>query len=198
MSDLWHEQDTVTLFCCSVCNKKKPAEHFHRYVNWLQARWIVCQVCAAAGKHCSICEKYQSFDKFPKGQGTNRGGVRGYCKPCDRAYRRERYKLKGKTEAELRRGLVARYKQYNLTPADYQLMYDAQGGLCASCGLPPGERSGKVLRLSVDHNHTTGEVRELLCGPCNVALGNLRDDPERIRKLLVYAEKWQQPEENLS
>lgn len=58
--------------------------------------------------------------------------------------------------------------------------YDAMiAGGCSVCGSHE--------RLHVDHNHATGAVRGILCSPCNVALGYLRDDPERIDALAAYA-----------
>lgn len=66
---------------------------------------------------------------------------------------------------------------------NYEQMLAAQGDVCAACGKG-------IRRLTKDHNHKTGQLRGLLCSSCNVALGYLRDDPERIKGLLQYAEKW--------
>lgn len=43
--------------------------------------------------------------------------------------------------------------------------------------------------VHVDHNHTTKKFRGLLCFACNVALGNLKDDPQRVLKLYQYLTK---------
>ena len=58
--------------------------------------------------------------------------------------------------------------RYKLSAADYYALLDIQGGRCAICHVP-SEQMGE--RLAVDHNHETGEVRGLLCRPCNAALG---------------------------
>jgi hypothetical protein len=60
-----------------------------------------------------------------------------------------------------------KYK-YKLSPADYYALFELQGGRCAICHVTP-EEMGR--RLAVDHNHLTGEVRGLLCSPCNSGLG---------------------------
>jgi hypothetical protein len=73
---------------------------------------------------------------------------------------------------------------YGMTMEEYQARVAAQGGLCAICGDEP-ERG----RLHVDHNHATGVVRELLCRPCNHALGNAQDDPARLRAMIAYLER---------
>lgn len=51
---------------------------------------------------------------------------------------------------------------YGITAAQYDQMLEAQGGVCAVCGKPPGK-----TRLNVDHDHKTGLVRGLLCWTCN-------------------------------
>ena len=61
---------------------------------------------------------------------------------------------------------------FDLTPEEYDRILAFQGGRCAICPREPTEK----MRLSVDHNHKTGEVRGLLCWLCNVALGKFRDD----------------------
>ncbi len=55
------------------------------------------------------------------------------------------------------------------------------GASCAICG--------SLEDLKVDHCHETGEIRGVLCHHCNVALGHMRDDPERLRKAADYLEK---------
>jgi hypothetical protein len=44
--------------------------------------------------------------------------------------------------------------------------------------------------LHVDHDHTTGEVRALLCSGCNSAMGMLKDDLYRMQALLAYRLRW--------
>lgn len=75
-----------------------------------------------------------------------------------------------------------------LSLADYQVLSDAQSGLCAACGQPETKvhRNGTVLRLAVDHDHETGRVRGLLCSRCNYSLGYARDDPDTLRALIAY------------
>jgi hypothetical protein len=73
---------------------------------------------------------------------------------------------------------------YGITLAEYEAMLTAQGGVCAACGNPPGKKS-----LAVDHDHETAKIRALLCTPCNTTIGQMRESPERLRKLIAYLEK---------
>lgn len=58
--------------------------------------------------------------------------------------------------------------------------------VCDSCHRP---EKRKNRALSLDHCHATGAFRGWLCGHCNLALGLLDDQPQKIRALLHYLEK---------
>lgn len=60
-------------------------------------------------------------------------------------------------------------------------------GACDSCG--DLWEPTMLRRHHVDHNHTTGEVRGILCNNCNIALGHLKESEERILALLEYNRK---------
>ena len=60
-------------------------------------------------------------------------------------------------------------------------MLKAQNGVCAICQQNPKDR-----RLAVDHDHRTMRVRGLLCNTCNRAIGQMGDDPVRLRRAAEY------------
>ena len=97
-----------------------------------------------------------------------------------RSERRERRKEHPEKSREF-----ALKRNYKMTLGQFDELFIAQGGVCAICGLGP---SGKRRHLTVDHDHTTGKVRALLCGPCNVALGNAKDNPKILRAAAEYVE----------
>ena len=75
-----------------------------------------------------------------------------------------------------------RRRRYGLSGADYAALLARQGGGCAACRRKPrGKR-----RLEVDHCHSTGRVRGLLCNKCNTMLGMSGDDPDRLRAGIAY------------
>jgi hypothetical protein len=79
-----------------------------------------------------------------------------YCDPsCATAGRKQKYKLLSR---------VRTLAVYDLTVDDYDAMVKNQRNLCKICGEKP-------KRLVVDHCHTTGAVRGLLCVRCNSCLG---------------------------
>tara|TARA_B100001741_G_scaffold171727_1_gene141746 strand:- start:43 stop:534 length:492 start_codon:yes stop_codon:yes gene_type:complete len=73
-------------------------------------------------------------------------------------------------------------KRYGLSVADYMDMTATQQGLCAICG----NECVRNKKLCVDHNHETGEVRELLCSKCNIGIGQFNDDPDLLKKAVRY------------
>lgn len=126
------------------------------------------------------------------------------CKEAMSLYQRENYrKKKGGTvraKAPAQHGTMSYYtgrscrcdlckqactdyyqiKNYGVTSRE---LLEAQGGKCASCSnITSGSRKG----WHVDHDHTTGKVRGVLCYGCNVALGMLGEDLERIEALAFY------------
>jgi hypothetical protein len=70
--------------------------------------------------------------------------------------------------------------RYALSPEQYDALLKAQGGGCAICGCLP-EGNTRYAKLSVDHDHDTGQIRGLLCDLCNRGVGAFRDDPDRLR-----------------
>jgi len=75
--------------------------------------------------------------------------------------------------------------RYGITHYDYLGILELQGNCCAVCktDIPGGGRS---VYFDIDHNHDTGEVRGLLCRKCNVTLGVIERNRERIELLEQY------------
>lgn len=73
-----------------------------------------------------------------------------------------------------------------LTVEGYDKMLSEQNGCCAICGefRRPDQRV-----LVVDHNHDTGKIRGLLCHPCNMGIGQLKDSLDVLRKAVLYLEE---------
>lgn len=76
---------------------------------------------------------------------------------------------------------------YGITVEERNRILDLQGGHCAVC--PRKDSDVKGRRLHVDHCHETKRVRGLLCTRCNLAIGQMMDDPGRLRKAAEYLER---------
>ena len=97
----------------------------------------------------------------------------------DRAY----HARPGYSDARAERARHRMLAKFGMTWEDELALHEYQGGKCAICGC---ERVDGKRYFDVDHSHVNGEVRGLLCGRCNKALGLLDDSVERVAKVLEY------------
>lgn len=80
--------------------------------------------------------------------------------------------------------------EFGIDLEEYQRLFLTQNGVCDICAKPETEmRSNKVKWMAVDHNHTTGAVRGLLCTACNKMIGLAGDSKDTLAKAIKYLEK---------
>ena len=136
-------------------------------------------MCGEKDRQCRVCGMTKPLDQFGVQRQKGRPPYRSkMCKGCnsDRTIRWAKNNPERAHQTARRSSLRSRY---GLTIADYERMRDAQGGLCAVCGHAERRtaRGGNQPRhLAVDHDHTTGRVRSLLCHDCNTLIGLAEDD----------------------
>ena len=124
------------------------------------------------GRNCNKCGVWKSRDGFHKNpKGIN--GLQPRCKKCAAKDQNLRYhQRKEDPEWYAEKLLYHRLHTYKITRAEFdQLILDCDGR-CSIC-----RDDGKLV---IDHDHTTGDVRALLCGHCNRMLGAAKDDPARL------------------
>jgi hypothetical protein len=113
------------------------------------------------------------------------------CKGCD-SKRAMKHKDDNPRKTAVNHRKYFLKRNYKLSQDDYKRMHESQGGRCMICGEKEKSvlsKSGRTKELSVDHDHTTGEVRGLLCHACNVGVGHFRDDPDLMRAAISYVER---------
>jgi Recombination endonuclease VII len=126
---------------------------------------------------CNRCGKTKPLSDFYS-HPTNARGYQYWCRQCAHRQRIERAKIPVSPRTRRRHAL---WSQYRMTVSDYDMMYRRQRGRCAICAVhkKPWEPVSLKYRqnfLVVDHDHSTGSVRGLLCSSCNCGIGHLRDD----------------------
>jgi len=145
----------------------------------------------SATKICGKCgELKPSEDFYPRKDAPC--GLQSMCKKCS-IFRSTKWRRENPVAPDIARENNLKFR-YDLTVADYDERLMLQGGVCAGCGTvdPRGSDS-----FCVDHDHSCcpgikscgGCIRGLLCHGCNAGIGNLGDDPERLRKLADYIEQ---------
>lgn len=73
-------------------------------------------------------------------------------------------------------------KKYGLTVDTFNRLVEKQGNRCAICR----EEFVKETDTNIDHCHTTGRVRGVLCRWCNIGLGNFKDNVELLQEAVSY------------
>jgi len=152
-----------------------------------------------ADKTCTKCGKTKPLSDFSiQKSGARKGRISAACKRCNeernllwkkahpekvaliQKQKRERARQKSNRPRRLPSNKI-RYR-IAITQDQYNELLEKQGGVCAICGKVETvkTRNGKIRSLAVDHNHTTGEIRGLLCFRCNTRLAVLEDDKTAI------------------
>ena len=86
-------------------------------------------------------------------------------------------------------------RQFGITLQQYEAMGNAQQWSCAICGgkETTKDKDGGPRMMPVDHNHSTGKVRALLCTQCNRGLGMFTDNIDKLKAAAAYLEKHLAP-----
>ena len=76
-------------------------------------------------------------------------------------------------------------RKYGITPEQYEVMLKEQKDKCKICERMFDE---ETTVPHVDHCHSTGKVRGLVCRSCNTGLGFFEDNTEWLKKAITYLE----------
>jgi hypothetical protein len=148
-------------FYCKACTSLRAARNYRerRLRSGLSVREKVD--VPDRHKYCPGCRQVVPHEGWHRSRHV-RDGFASHCKACRRE-RQRRDHLK---------------RTFGLTPEELQTLIASQGGVCAICD------DGKPEHI--DHDHETGRIRGVLCGPCNMGLGLFKDDPRRLEAAVDY------------
>ena len=146
-------------------------------------------VDALQGKMCNRCKTYKLMPEFAINKKSI-GGRKSICKVCSNDAQKALYKRRREEDPEahtlkLRKQTLK--KGYGLTLDDFDRMLQEHNHVCAVCGKPESFREN----LTIDHCHTTGKIRGLLCTNCNSGIGKLGDTSVAVLKAVVYLERFE-------
>ena len=162
-------------------------------------------------KICARCNEEKSFDQF----GKKGNGYQSYCIPCRRIKQKEwiaadpkrsekvrkraadwaknnpervkasndKYRKKNLKTIKERSAHQHRKRTYGLSEEDYTRILEKQNGLCAICQSD--------IKLWVDHDHSTGIVRGLLCPSCNTLVGYIETHGSLIDRASKYIKDFE-------
>lgn len=138
---------------------------------------------------CTKCDEFKLVDEFPKNKKTYLG-VGGDCKSCRNSYKKIQYSLDPKIRQTISESSRKWHlsKKYQLTIEDYNSLVAEQNNRCAICFSLFNLLEGR--KPPVDHCHSTGKIRGLLCRNCNLGLGNFLDNPEFLMNAIFYLKEY--------
>lgn len=155
---------------CTKCNETKELTSFYRDKQKQDGYYSSCIECLKArnfsptkdSKCCARCKLEKPATEFFKSR-IKSDGLQSYCKEC--------------------RQNLARQRIFGCSEEQYKALQANQMNRCAICD----ETTNKAL--SVDHSHSTNQIRGLLCTRCNLGIGYFKDNIELLRKAIQYLEK---------
>lgn len=159
------------LYTCITCSETKSVDGFFldrrkKYAIRPRAR---CKACITADVRRKRANDPEHFRKMES-----------------KSYRK---RFEEQWDNRRRRAQRMRLRTFGITDEDFMSMYERQGKKCAVCERPVAlytRRNENWDGACIDHCHSTGRVRGILCNPCNVALGLLQDNPDRIERMREY------------
>lgn len=146
-------------------------------------------------KICKTCGQEKSLTDFYFYKKKNH--YQRSCKSCENEKRKKRYwslpeeerkqMFRDNNKRLTKSGWSRQYRlktRFGISLEEYDSMFQEQKGSCAICGTSLNESGRK--NFSVDHCHSTGKVRGLLCHKCNSGIGFLNDDVNLLEKAISY------------
>lgn len=166
---------------CKCCSEVKPLTGFYANARGKMGFHSLCKACLDAkkragmarnlargdaripeSKSCGMCCRTLPASDFSRYAPASTG-LRGYCRDCDRVVRRSgKYGLTRERVSEMLRQTR-----------------------CDACLRPFAADSEK----HVDHRHSDGAVRGVLCSRCNTTLGQCEDSGEILMRLCQYLDR---------
>lgn len=143
-----------------------------------------CEPCKEAARTYTKSKRSQGLPPGDPRHGSRNGYFSWGCRCDDCTHVAKEYTESRKD----RQRDISLTRSYGLSPQDWDKLFQSQGSKCASCGDIP--REGAKRKFHLDHDHSTGAVRGILCHSCNVALGHLKEDQARIQALSEYLALW--------
>lgn len=201
---------------CTTCGDPKPPSDFHKDRSKDDGLSRICKKCKRLSKHerqivrskyhlsithkvCTNCNHEKPIEEFNVLKRAQ-DGRQSCCRDCQREQNRLRRLNKREELVQYSRQYYAadptkhrayRLKsRFGLTLGDYKALLKAQDSRCAICGSRDPKMS-TTKNLHVDHCHTTGRVRGLLCNNCNRGLGYFGDNFASLEAAAAYLRSHQ-------
>lgn len=173
----------------NMANKRgKYKKHKDNPTSFVKMTWEVYQakyLDERGHKACHVCGERFPFDDFPNNKSMPFGKLHN-CRACHNERCRLQHRAMRANDPGFRKKAKGHYykRTYGLTYEEYVSKLQGQDNKCAICAV---RIEGKDAHL--DHNHTTGALREFLCSNCNRGLGHLQENAAILQAAIYYLDK---------
>ena len=176
---------------CTKCKKKKDYKYFS-FRNDTKKYRTQCRQCVKGYKglrsdnqseieellikglkRCGKCNLTKSLDSFHSDKHTV-SGLTSSCKECKKEYHKKNKESIKKTRAKL---------IYGISDTKYDELVNINN--CQICN-----KEVEGTKRHIDHCHSTGTVRGILCRKCNLGLGHFRDNENHLKSAIEYLNKF--------
>lgn len=185
---------------CRKCKVEKPPSDFGNLARSLDGLQTKCRACKNADARNDYAvnppNPEKASESSKKYYAANRESRKEYSinyrvenrEKVKESQRNYRVAYPEKVKESDRRCRIAR--DYGISSKDFEQMKLTQGGACAICKVVPKKR------LHIDHDHSSGRVRALLCSSCNLVLGHLKDSAEKAESMASYLRAFNEAKTN--
>lgn len=146
---------------------------------------------------------YSKAESYKKWVAANREHVRAYKRQHYKRWRAERVKdpayratenarAKAWGRANPKKQAISHFRsglrKYGIDFLTYSAMLIVQCGKCSCCSaqFEDGQQG-----VHVDHDHSDGRVRGLVCGKCNHVIGRAEESVPLLHSCIAYLERFQ-------
>ena len=124
-------------------------------------------------KKCGKCKVMKPLRQFAKNR-SRKSGFHNECLHCQSEYNR----------------IWFAQKNYGLSKEQAVKIIEKVRSGEAICEICQEALELKKNGYAIDHNHSTGQVRGLLCSECNKGIGHLKEDLYIVSRITKYLEKY--------
>ena len=137
-------------------------------------------------KECTKCGESKELTEYSSRTDKGKTTIRAQCIPCRAGVTSAWHTSKGDERKVYKRNHHLK-TTYGISLEDYNSMLEKQEGRCAICDME--EKHAAYGVLSVDHCHDSGDVRSLLCNPCNAGLGLFKENQDFLANAITYLKR---------
>lgn len=156
--------------CCKSCKSYLNEKRNNSKISYLKK----CRVCGLEAKNSNDLSLFSKSIR-------NKFGRDNICLKC----KNEKNKNDSVKYKEIKI-----FKKFGITKKEYDDMVLNQNNKCAICGKDKKDFNGIGNSFHVDHCHSTGKVRGLLCSNCNTGLGQFKDDIMSLENAIKYLKQF--------